>query len=145
MASFPHPLNLSFHRYNPQPSLRVPFLPGSSPSRSRRMNMRRWTSWVTSTVFFFGNPISAKFLDCTVPASSAEHCSDLLANITVVESGEFIIAKLQCYGCPTTARHEKGGHEITHEENALVCNPTIPGSHQIVFCLFLIFTYNPIL
>jgi hypothetical protein len=76
-----------------------------------------------STVFFFGNSISAKFLDCTIPTSPAEQCSDPLANITVVESGEFIIAKLQCYGCPTTAKLEKGGHEITYEENALVCIP----------------------
>jgi hypothetical protein len=83
--------------------------------------MRRWAALVTNTVFLHGNSAAVNiFAD---PSASVEHRSDTLQNITVVESGQFIIAKLQCYGCPTTARLEKGGHQITHEENALVCIP----------------------
>src|SRR5450756_302154 len=57
---------------------------------------------------------------CAHPNSAAEHCSVPLEDITEVDPGRFIVAKLQCYGCPTTARLETGGHKITHEKNALV-------------------------
>lgn len=80
--------------------------------------MRRWTALVTSTVFFGNSVATNTFPD---PTSSVEPRSEPLENITVVESGQFVVAKLQCYDCPTTARFEKGVHEIIHEENALVC------------------------
>ena len=70
-----------------------------------------------------------------LPSCSNEHpgpydelCSDPLEDITVVELGQFVIAKLQCYGCPTTATFQNGDHETTHEENALVRTPFRTGS-----------------
>jgi hypothetical protein len=90
--------------------------------------MRRWTALVTSTVFFGNSVATNTFPD---PTSSVEPRSDPLENITVVESGQFVVAKLQCYDCPTTARVEKGVHEITHEENALVCISTLHVFYQI--------------
>jgi hypothetical protein len=80
------------------------------------------------------NAIKASlFSTCADPSSSIGECSNPLEDITVVMPGEFIVAKLQCYGCPTIARLEKGGHNITHEENALVCTLFV----SLCPCVFL--------
>lgn len=91
------------------------------------MYSRIWIVLVISAAFFLGRSasVAANILSscADVTAAFAESCSSPLENITVVESGEFVIAKLQCYGCSTVARLDKGSHHVTHEENALVCTP----------------------
>jgi len=46
-------------------------------------------------------------------------CQKPLEDITIVTPGEFVIAKLQCYGCPTYEQTGPEGHKLIHEENAL--------------------------
>ena len=58
---------------------------------------------------------------CVLSSSNTELCSMSLGDVTVVIPGEFIVAKIQCYGCPTAERLERGHHRITHKDNALVC------------------------
>ena len=73
------------------------------------------------------NRVGATILpSCGQLRSASKQCSAPLGDIMVVEPSQFIVAKLQCYGCPTTAKFEKGGHKITHEENALVYTPFPP-------------------
>ncbi|PMD66316.1 uncharacterized protein K444DRAFT_169107 [Hyaloscypha bicolor E] len=66
-----------------------------------------------AVVCFLHLQIGASILSSSAdPNSSVDLCSDSLGNITVVEPGQFIIAKLQCYGCPTTARLENGATKL---------------------------------
>jgi hypothetical protein len=78
---------------------------------------------ITSTLFLINAAEAEIPFNCDYASepTDIERCQKPLEDITIVTPGEFIVAKLQCYGCPTVERTGRGGHKLTHEENALVC------------------------
>jgi hypothetical protein len=69
----------------------------------------------------FYNPVQAAI---PPPCDSDARCSKPLEDITIITPGEFLVAKLPCYDCPTVEWIGSGPsryHRVTHEENALVC------------------------
>ena len=55
-------------------------------------------------------------LSCLHSSADDELCSMPLEDITGVIPGDFIVAKLQCFGCPTVEQLERGYHRITYED-----------------------------
>jgi len=86
-----------------------------------------WNSsarFAIALLLFLNVVVDADILSsCRQPSSEmAETCSAPLQDITVVVPKEYVVAKLQCYGCPTTLRVGHGEHIVTNKENALVWN-----------------------
>ncbi|OCK77990.1 hypothetical protein K432DRAFT_103486 [Lepidopterella palustris CBS 459.81] len=95
---------------------------------------RSFTFLATAFVLRLATAHADVSLNCAFALN--ESCQKPLEDITAVTPGEFVVAKLQCYGCPTitwVGDFPSREHIITHEENALFFNITLSPSRKELF------------